>query len=102
VIRGRVARCQIFIPKVPTLVYFRELLNGKFWYILWPFGDFVVNWYILWPFGDFVVNWYIFPHFVNQCPEKSGNPDSWSRRNLTLARNYFSVSLQRQIQIFYI
>jgi hypothetical protein len=32
-------------------------------------------WYILWPFGYFVVIWYIFPRFGILCQEKSGNPE---------------------------
>jgi hypothetical protein len=33
-----------------------------------------VIWYILWPFGNFVVIWHIFPRFGKLCREKSGNP----------------------------
>jgi hypothetical protein len=31
-------------------------------------------WYILWPFGNFVVIWHMFPRFGILCQEKSGNP----------------------------
>jgi hypothetical protein len=34
----------------------------------------MVIWYILWPFGNVMVNWYIFPRFGKLCQEKSGNP----------------------------
>jgi hypothetical protein len=39
---------------------------------------FTVIWYILWPFGNFVVILYIFPRFGILCQEKSGNPGAGS------------------------
>jgi hypothetical protein len=54
---GRVARWYIFLPKIPIWVTLGEM-NGKCWYILWPFGIFygkliykMAFWYILWLFG---------------------------------------------------
>jgi hypothetical protein len=35
---------------------------------------FTVIWYLLWSFGNVVVNWYIFPRFGIECQEESGNP----------------------------
>jgi hypothetical protein len=36
----RVARWNIFLTKIPILVYVGVPWNGKFWYILWPFRIF--------------------------------------------------------------
>jgi hypothetical protein len=52
-VRFRVARWYIFKPKIPLWVNFRGSWNGKGWYILWPFGI-----YILRPFGT------VYGHFV--------------------------------------
>jgi hypothetical protein len=51
----------VFKPKIPIWVNFGGPLNGKYWYILWSFGNVVVI-------------WYIFPRFGKLCQEKSGNP----------------------------
>jgi hypothetical protein len=64
----RVARWFVFKPESQIWVNFGGLLNGKCWYILWPFGII---------FGRlllFVVIWYIFPVLVRLVQEKSGNP----------------------------
>jgi hypothetical protein len=37
---GRVARWLVFKPKIIIWVNFGDPLNGKCWYILWPFGIF--------------------------------------------------------------
>jgi hypothetical protein len=42
-------------------VYLEGPWNGKCWYILWPFGNYVVI-------------WYIFPVLVYYTKKKSGNP----------------------------
>jgi hypothetical protein len=58
--RSRVARWFVFKPKI--WVNFGGPCNGRYWYILWPFGLFYGNlvyfvaiWYILRLFG-YVVN----------------------------------------------
>jgi hypothetical protein len=35
---------------------------------------FMATWYVLWPFGNFVVSWYIVPIYYILYQEKSGNP----------------------------
>jgi hypothetical protein len=56
----RVARRFVFKPKIQIWVNFGSTCNGRFWYILWPFGTFsdhvvyfIALWYILWSFGIF-------------------------------------------------
>jgi hypothetical protein len=56
-VKRRVARWNIFKPKIPIWVYFLEGLGIE--NILWPFGIFDIQyliaiWYILWSFGIFV------------------------------------------------
>jgi hypothetical protein len=49
-------------------VNFGGPLNGKCWYILWPFGIFYGR------LVQYVVISYIFPNLVCLDQEKSGNP----------------------------
>jgi hypothetical protein len=64
-IASRVARWYIFKPKIQIWVNFGMPLNGKCWYLLWPFGLFYgpyIGRYILWPYGNFIYFsslWYI-------------------------------------------
>jgi hypothetical protein len=45
-------------------MYFKGLLNGKYWHILSQFVVFYVHWYMLCPFGIFSVIWCMyFPQF---------------------------------------
>jgi hypothetical protein len=37
---SRVARWYICMPKISISVYFARPRNGKYWYSLWPFGNF--------------------------------------------------------------
>jgi hypothetical protein len=73
----------IFKPKIPLWVNIGGTCNGRFWFILLPFGllychlvYFTAIWSILCPFGTFDVFWYIFL-FLN---EKSGNPEAKQKR----------------------
>jgi hypothetical protein len=57
---ARVARWHIFKPKILIWVYYGGSCNGRYWYILWPFGIFYSHvvyfvdiWCILWLFGIF-------------------------------------------------
>jgi hypothetical protein len=73
---GGAARWHIFKPKVPIWVNFGGSCNGRYWYILWPFGQ-----HILQPFGIFVPIWYIFSRIGIFFQVKSGNPGSrWEAR----------------------
>jgi hypothetical protein len=56
--RTRVARWHIFKPKIQIWVNFGGYCNGRFWYILWPFGQF--SGHLIY----FMAIWYIFPHLA--------------------------------------
>jgi hypothetical protein len=64
----RVARWFVFKPKIQIWVNFGGSYNGKFWYILLPFGLF----YCYWKY--FMDIWYIFRRLGILHQEKSGNP----------------------------
>jgi hypothetical protein len=62
----RVARRFIFKPKIPICVKFGGRWNGKFYYIVWPFGIFfghlvyfMAVWYSLRSLGIFFLFWYV-------------------------------------------
>jgi hypothetical protein len=69
--------CQMveFQNKPPLLVHFGSPLNGKFWYLLWPFGMLYV-WPIVlfWQFGNFGGHLLHCLYFGILYQEKSGNP----------------------------
>jgi hypothetical protein len=48
----RVARWFIIVPKIPIWAYLGEPRRGKCWYVLLPFGIFIM-WFCLWSFGIF-------------------------------------------------
>jgi hypothetical protein len=57
-----------------VLVHFVGRWNGNRWPNYGQLPHFSAIWYILWPFGIFVVIWYIFNHFGILYQEESGNP----------------------------
>jgi hypothetical protein len=80
VVKLRVARWHIFIPKLPIWADFGRPWNEIFRYILWPFDvefghllNFVTMWYILWPYV-------IFSQFGILYQEKSGSPGETDRK----------------------
>jgi hypothetical protein len=83
----RVAIWYIFKPKIPNWVNFGVSCNGRYWYILWPFGQFSAIWYIVWHFGIFygtlvyfMALWYTyFPRFGIYHYEKSGSPVGYKK-----------------------
>jgi hypothetical protein len=81
---GRVARWNIFKPKIPICVNSGGSCGGRCWYILLPFDllygyfvYFVSIWYILSPLGIFYGYLVYFFRFAMLCQEKSGNPAQW-------------------------
>jgi hypothetical protein len=65
----RVARWHNFKPKIIIWVNFGGTHNGRYWYILWPFGLYI--WYILRPcgilYGYLVYSfsfWYVAPRKI--------------------------------------
>jgi hypothetical protein len=52
--------------KIPFWVQFGGTCNGRYWYMLWPFGIFVAMWYILCLFGIFSPVWYVVPRKIWQ------------------------------------
>jgi hypothetical protein len=83
---ARVARWFIFNPIIPIWVNFGGPWNGKYWYILWPFGIF--NSHLVY----FVAVWYIFSFLVCLVQEKSGNHARRQGRNVDCS-NFFPVLL---------
>jgi hypothetical protein len=74
VLRGRVARWNIFGPKIAIWVNLGGPCHWRCWYTLCTFSlfydysiYFINIWCILWSYGTFHTCWYIFQ-------EKSGNP----------------------------
>jgi hypothetical protein len=53
---------------------FQHVCNGRFWYILWPFGLFTAIWHILLPLGIVHGHLVYFSRFGMKYQEKSGNP----------------------------
>jgi hypothetical protein len=75
----RFARWHTFKPKIQIWENFGGTCNGRFWYILWPFGlfyghlvYFVADWYtyLVAIFVYFIVIWYIFSLLVC-CTKKN-------------------------------
>jgi hypothetical protein len=64
--------CQMvsfFRPKIPVWAYYGGTCNGKYRYMLWPFGIFYDYWVFLCAFGNFAVIsplWYIVPRKIWQ------------------------------------
>jgi hypothetical protein len=75
-VRTWVARWYIFKPKIPILVNFVGSCNGRWWYILRPFGLSYGHLLFFWPFGKFYGHLVHFPRFGILYQEKSGNPGS--------------------------
>jgi hypothetical protein len=64
-----------FQTKNPNLGKFWRALEWKMFYIFYAHLEYIMFiWYVLWPFGNFVVVWDIFQLYGNLCQEKSGNP----------------------------
>jgi hypothetical protein len=70
-LRDRVARWNIFKPKILTRVNYGGTCNGRLWYIV-ILRLFVIP--ILWPHGIFYDNFVYFSRFGILYQEKSGNP----------------------------
>jgi hypothetical protein len=70
-VQSRVARCFIFIPKIPIWVYYGGPWNGKCWERLSKFGIHSCHLvYFISIFIDFVF-WYIFPFWCTYCIQKN-------------------------------
>jgi hypothetical protein len=85
---ARVARCYIFMPKIPMSLYLGGIWNGKYWYVLMSFGNYyshlvdfstfcyIESWKIWQPS---IGPWFSLKFWIPNGPDPLRKPDkSWS------------------------
>jgi hypothetical protein len=94
-VKSRVARWYIFEPKIQIWVNFGGSFNGRCWYILWPFGQFLghIPSIFLQPFGiSYGHLLYTFP-FWYVVPRKIWQP-WWREKSLS---SFFSDEIKYSV-----